>query len=431
MDIEDKRKMIASDLQFAELLWRYLEPYGEQLPSTSGKASNVSKRLRALIGPDRKLDLGKDSGGARQLLNHKDKRIQKLIEARLAVKSWPLHISRVNNLVNYAKARNGMIGIPAKFSGAHTHRNSGTDGINLYNLPARPKKGYELIKEIKTLIRAPKGCVLLTFDYAQIEARYLAYLAGQTDLVESFQEGRDVYSEAATHVFNKQTRKPLPLDPPPIVKGLTMRRNFGKQEILGCGYGMGPTTFYNRCTNSDELRSIVTPVLAEKVVKSYRKTYAMIPKFWKELENIFKFVVKYPEEKMTMKCNIGIEHEQFNNQIVVTLPSGSKLYYPDTIRNRSSGNLKWRHSRGASFWGGAMTENVVQSACRDILVDAIIAVKQAKYTLVADLYDAFTVLVKKDRVKEAEEELTIITCKSPDWCEGVPLAVEMEISETL
>jgi hypothetical protein len=194
---------------------------------------------------------------------------------------------------------------------------------------------------------------------------------------------------------------------------------------------MGPTTFYNRCTDIEELRNIITLPLAKKVIKSYRKTYAMIPKFWKEFENIFKFVVKYPEEKMTMGCNIGIEHEQFNNQIVLTLPSYSKLYYPDNIKNRGSGNLKWRHSRGASFWGGAMTENVVQSACRDILVDAILAAKKAGYIVVADLYDAFTVLVKKEQTKEAEEELTGIVTVPPVWCEGVPLAVEVEISETL
>lgn len=431
MDIKELKILVSSNLAFAELLHSYLQGYGEELPVAYGKASNKSKRLRKLIGPDRKLDLSKDSEGMRGLLVHKDRRIRKLAEAKLACSSWPLHQKRVTNLISYAAVRNGKIGIPVKYSGAHTHRNSGSDGVNFYNFPKRPKKGYELIMDIKKLVRAPKGYELLTFDYAQIEARYLAYLARQIDLVEAFREGRDVYSEAATYVFDRQTRKPRPSDPLPIVKGLTIRRNFGKQEILGCGYGMGPTTFYNRCVDDESLRGIVTPQLAEKIVKSYRKTYTMIPKFWKELENIFKFVVKYPEEKMTTVHSIGIEHEQFNNQIILTLPSGSKLYYPDTVKNRSSGNLKWRHSRGASFWGGAMTENVIQSTCRDILVEAILATKKAGYTIVADLYDAFTVLVKKEQTKEAKEELTNIVTVPPVWCEGVPLAVEAEISETL
>lgn len=430
-DLEELKTLVSSNLAFAELLHGYLQEYDEDLPAVFGKASNKSERLRKLIGPDRKLDLSKDSEGMRGLLAHKDERIRKLAEAKLACSSWPLHQKRVINLINYALAREGKIGIPVKYSGAHTHRNAGTEGINLYNLPARPKKGYELIMNIKKLVRAPKGYVLLTFDYSQIEARYLAYLARQDDLVEAFRENRDVYSEAATHVFNRQTRQPEPSDPLPIVKGLTVRRNFGKQEILGCGYGMGPTTFYNRCADIDDLRSMITPLLAEKIVKSYRKTYAMIPKFWKELENIFKFVVKYPEEKMTTIHKIGIEHEQYNNQIILTLPSGSKLYYPDTCKCRSSGNLKWRHSRGASFWGGAMTENVIQSTTRDILVDAILEVKKCGYIIAADLYDAFTVLIKKEQVTEAEEELTNIITIPPVWCEGVPLAVKAEISETL
>lgn len=430
MTIEDKRTIIASDLQFAELLWQYLEPYGEQLPSCFGKASNKSVRLRTLIGPDKKLDLGKDSEGARQLLNHKDKKIQKLMEARLAVKSWPLHIRRVENLINFATARQGKIGIPVKYSGAHTHRNSGTDGVNFYNLAKRPKKGYELIKDIKNLIQAPKGYVLLTFDYSQIEARYLAYIAGQNDLVESFRAKRDVYSEAATVVFGKKTREPVSSDPPPIAKQLTMRRNFGKMEILGAGYGMGATTFYNRCYEDDRLRAAVTPQLAESIIKTYRKTYSAIPKFWKTVENLFKFVVKYPEEKMT-KHGLVVEHDSKYNRILLTLPSGSRLYYPQVVNCRSSGSLKWLYSRGSSLWGGVFVENIVQSTCRDILVDAMLSVKRAGYIIAADLYDSFTVLVKKEAVKDAEEGLTIIACEPPSWCATVPLAVKMEVSETL
>lgn len=430
MDLTEKRNFISSKLDFAEYLGALLSEHGEQVPSVFGKESNKSVRLRQLIGPDRKLNLSKDSDGMRQLLNHKDKRIQKIARAKLAVQSWPLHIRRVENLISFANARNGRIGIPVKYCGALTHRNSGTDGVNFYNIPARPKKGYELIKDIKTLVRAPKGYVLLTFDYSQIEARYLAYIAGQTDLVESFRAKRDVYSEAATTVFGKKTREPIPSDPPPVAKQLTIRRNFGKMEILGAGYGMGATTFYNRCYEDDRLRAAITPQLAESIIKTYRKTYSAIPKFWKTVENLFKFVVKYPEEKMT-KHGLVVEHDQKYNRIFLTLPSGSRLYYPQVVKCQSSNNLKWLYSRGASFWGGPISENIVQSASRDILVDAMLSVKQAGYNIAADLYDSFTVLVKKESAKEAEEELTVIACKPPEWCATVPLAIKMEVSETL
>ena len=189
MDLAEKRKFISSKLDFAEYLGGLLSKYGEQVPNTFGKESNRSVRLQQLIGKDRKLDLGKDPEGMRRLLNHKDKQIQKLVVAKLAIQSWPLHIRRVENLINFAVARQNKIGVPVKYSGAHTHRNAGTEGINLYNFPKRPKKGYELIMDIKKLVRAPKGYELLTFDYAQIEARYLAYLARQEDLVEAFREG--------------------------------------------------------------------------------------------------------------------------------------------------------------------------------------------------------------------------------------------------
>jgi hypothetical protein len=429
MIIEELKTLVSSNLAFAGLLYSYLQEYGEELPAVFGKASNQSERLRKLIGPDRKLDLSKDSDGMRGLLAHKDERIRKLAEAKLACSSWPLHIRRVENLIGFSAARHGRIGIPAKYSSATTHRNAGTDGINLYNLPARPKKGYELISEIKKLIHAPKGYSLITVDYSQIEARYLAYIAGQEDLVKAFASGEDVYSTFGTKTFCHTVRKPRLEDPPPIRKRLTADRNFSKTTILGAGYGCGASTFFNRCTQDDTLKPLITSELAERIIKAYRKTYSCIPKLWREAESMFRFVHKYPEEQMKMKCGIVVEHEQKYNQIVVTLPSKSKLYYQDVRSYKSSGNLKWKHSRGAGFYGASLVENYCQSTCRDILVDAILRLKKAGYVIVSDLYDSLTVLVKTDDVGKEQEKVERLMTIVPEWCIGMPLAVESEVKE--
>ncbi len=427
----DRQKILASDLQLAELLAPLLLVRGERLPSVSGKASNKSKRLGKLIGPNRKLDLSKDSEGIRKLLQHEDEQIRNIAKARLAVKSWPLHQKRVSNLINYAKVRDGKIGIPVSYCGAHTHRNSGTEGINMYNLPKRPKKGYELLNEIKTLITAPKGFTLLTFDFAQIEARYLAFMAEQWDLVGAFAQGRDVYSEFATVLFRRKVRKPVKTDPPPVNSRLELHRNCGKMNILADGYGLGAKTSYARCMENEELREFVTPEIAQEFITTYRSTYPKIPRLWKDVETAFKFVFKYKHEVWKLH-GLEIRWDEKYARMIVTLPSGSKLYYPE-VEECSGGygkSLKWKYSKGLSFWGGAMVENIIQSVCRDLLVFAMRNLLDKDYRIVADLYDSVTILLPGDKTDEIETVKQIVTV-TPPWCEGLPLAVDMEISKHL
>jgi hypothetical protein len=91
-------------------------------------------------------------------------------------------------------------------------------------LPSRDKKK----KTLKNAIMAPDGYVVINSDSSQIEARVLVWLAGQTDVVQMFAEGRDVYSEFATKIYKKQISKADPIE-----------RFVGKTCILGLGYGTG------------------------------------------------------------------------------------------------------------------------------------------------------------------------------------------------
>ncbi|KKK86793.1 hypothetical protein LCGC14_2759670, partial [marine sediment metagenome] len=175
--------------------------------------------------------------GMKFLLTHQKEEIRLLAEARLAISSWPLHIKRVQNLINQAKARNGFLGIPLSYHSAHTGRFGGSEGLNVHNFGKRGRTGsgiHPLIKEVGSLIEAPEGYTFITPDLSQIEARMLAWFAGQDDLLQTFANGEDVYSEFASDLFNSKVYKPDKDDPEPIQKLMEIRRGFGKDAILGC-----------------------------------------------------------------------------------------------------------------------------------------------------------------------------------------------------
>ena len=110
--------------------------------------------------------------------------------------------------------------VPLKYYAAHTGRWGGTDNLNLQNLPRQ--------SPLKHAIRAPQGYVMIDSDSSQIEARTLAWLAGQWDLVQAFERGEDVYRIMASAIYNKP------------VEDITKDERFvGKTTILGSGYGMG------------------------------------------------------------------------------------------------------------------------------------------------------------------------------------------------
>ncbi len=95
---------------------------------------------------------------------------------------------------------------------------------------------------------------LIIVDSAQIEARILAWIAGQQDMLEAFAENRDIYSEFGSKLFVARLRKPQKSDPPALYSLYSIRRGFSKDTILGAGYGMGPNKFYQNCLEKPGLR---------------------------------------------------------------------------------------------------------------------------------------------------------------------------------
>lgn len=135
--IGETKEGISGNKSFVKLLQDALGP--EKIPMKQGKRGNIPALAQA-------------DEGRRKMLEHPNERVRLLMEARIAVRSWPLHIKRVNNLIKQAKANDGKLAVPLKYYGAHTGRWSGTGGINLQNLGGKGRG-----KPIHPLIGAVRG----------------------------------------------------------------------------------------------------------------------------------------------------------------------------------------------------------------------------------------------------------------------------------
>ncbi|MCP4596230.1 hypothetical protein [Neptuniibacter sp.] len=133
---------ISKDGSFKKILQDAL-PDGENVPVKQGKRGTI-------------MALAQGDEGRKTLLEHPDEKVRDLMLARIAVRSWPLHIKRVTKLIAQATANGGKLAVPLKYYGGHTGRWSGAGGINLQNLggKGRGKPIHHLIAAVRGLLRA-------------------------------------------------------------------------------------------------------------------------------------------------------------------------------------------------------------------------------------------------------------------------------------
>lgn len=413
-------EIISGTISFTKALIEAM-PKGEKIPLKPGKPT---KNMIPLTGLGKIPATAKSDAEIDRLKFHDKKEVRDLIHARLALKSWPTHIKKLQGVIRQARARDGWLGIPLHYYGGHTGRFSGAEKINVHNFAERVDP---LMGEIKTCIEAPDGYSLLLLDLSQVECRYVSYLAGQSDILDCFASGGDIYSEFATRIFKEEVRKPTKDDPEELYNKLYLRRYIGKQAVLGLGYGMGAERFFNQIQEYEVVRKLVKQrkiefKFAEDVVKLYRKTYKKIPDLWGGVEKNFKWVIKYPHDKKEMDC--GIKFWKEGKMIRVQLPSGRiQNYQQSSYRN---GELRWKYG---SLWGGTLVENITQAACRDIFVEGLLGCLGAGLNPVMHVHDSIVICVQEDDAQEKLEVAHNIMTTTPNWCSGLPLDTDRKISK--
>lgn len=409
------REEISGDKSFEWALSERLRAIGEN-PQTYMK---VCKRGMMLA-------LAKDDPERKLLAAHTDETVRNLIAARGALDSWPLHIKRVRRLLSMAAACGGLLPVPLNYWGAHTGRWSGGQKLNLQNLP---KRGHPLVVAMRGLLIAPEGYVLAIVDLAAIEARVLAWIAGQWDLIEKFANREEIYCGFAAKVLGWAVRKPKKDGIPAIEARHTWaRNNIGKIGILGCGYGMGPKEPGNPTSPNYFFRDAgLDLAMAERIVSVYRESNTAITGFWRAIEKAFSYTAKY-KRPCAMERGLTF-HSTDKIDVVITLPNGRELHYHKVrinaaLRSEQISVFNEMEHKWDYLWGGTLTENVVQAMSRDVLIEAGMRLEGMGYHTAFHCHDELLLVVPAAQGERCLEDTITEMSKTPVWATRLPLAAE-------
>lgn len=301
-----------------------------------------------------------------------------------------------------------------RFFGAHTGRWSGK-GVQLHNLARHEADDVGAVlldlalglgatsADLKGIVRAvllgPFGVV----DYSAIEARVLAWLAGEEWVLQAFRDGKDLYvvqAEKMTALLNR---------------AVPFERKDGKIAVLALGFNgsIGSLRAMGAEGSDEELYELVG---------GYRESVPSITRFWKKLEQAFRRV--HNSSSGSIQVGRIVVEAGEGRDVRLRLPSGRALVYHDV---RLGERIRFKDARGwTDTYGGRLTENVTQAVARDILADALVNLTTAGYAVAGHVHDE--VLVDLSGLKEMLslhlDEIEHIMTQVPEWAPDLPLAAE-------
>jgi DNA polymerase I-like protein with 3'-5' exonuclease and polymerase domains len=286
--------------------------------------------------------------------------------------------------------------------------NSGQDSVNMQNLPSRgPNAG-----KIKKSIKAPPGHVVIDCDSAQIEARTLAWLAGQADLVEAFRNKQDVYKLMASKIYGV-----------PVDKIDGTQRQVGKTVVLGAGYGVGHVKLQGFLKTQAKVE--VSLDEAKRIIDTYRSTSPAIADLWARSGDALRALLLGQE--MTVDA-VGLIRAVPGKGL--TLPSGLYIQYPElrAVANKEGKRELTYTSKGlpVRIYGGKCVENFTQAVARCIVAEQMLRIAK-RYKVVLTVHDAVAIVAPEAEAKEAQAYVEECMSWNPKWATGLPLACESGI----
>lgn len=352
-------------------------------------------------------DLKKETVTEQLTIPDLDPTMRRVLELRqeLALASAPAKFKAALTMSN----SDGRLRGAARYYGAHTGRWAGR-GIQLQNLP---RKGLspavqalamlELMNgfgaspdTLKALVRPLILGPLTVVDYSAIEARVIAWLAGEQWVLDAFEQGRDIYVETAKRMG-----------------GLT--RQQGKVAVLAFGFGGGADAPLKMGYEGTEEER-------EELVQLWRKANPKIRMFWYELWEAF--VHGGTCGRITVKRG--------KNGRAVRLPSGRTIYYRGVVAKRvmrvskrtgreyAAYDVISKHPTGkiVRLWSGLVAENVTQAVARDLLAGCLPELEEMGMPVVAHVHDE--IIAEGDHLAA----MTAVMTRNPEWADGLPLNAE-------
>jgi DNA polymerase len=378
-----------------------------------------------------------------------DPKVIEILEARLEIASI---VKAKCEAAHRTASPDGRIRDMFNYYGAHTGRESGS-GVQPQNMmkPTLPEERidgfiHRLLTEgglsvgdepdldqlVRSAIRgifiAPEGRVLVRCDFASVEARVLAWLAGEEKNLIAFREGRDLYKELASVIFGT-----------PVSEVTKEERTVAKNAFLGAGYGMGAESFGVYCAmrGADLAAAGVTP---KEVITAFREAVPSIRKLWRDLHDATLLVVTDRQTRTVGRT----EWSMRGRDLIARLPSNRELVYADAAVEMHIPAYKlrpsWEYDRDPvptvtygkgdakkrqTTYGGRLTENITQAVARDLLVEAILAIEhETPIEIVLHVHDEGAGEIHEEDTDTAVEAMEYYMSQSPAWAPDLPIEAE-------
>jgi DNA polymerase len=270
---------------------------------------------------------------------------------------------------------------------------------------------------IRTAFVPRPGHRFVVADFSAIEARVIAWLAGEQWRLDVFNSHGKIYEASAAQMFN------VPIET--IGKGSPLRQK-GKVAELALGYQGG----VNALIAMGALKMGLTEEELPDIVKAWRSANPAIVALWQDLEHSFKFAIEYKQPVMLGMLNFKVE----KNVGFIELPSGRRLAYVKpklephpkfegkehiTYDGVNQITRKWTR---LSTYGGKLVENVVQAIARDCLAESLVRLEKAGYRTVMHVHDE--VVLEVERGVGSAEQVAEIMGEAIKWASGLPLRAD-------
>jgi DNA polymerase len=406
---------LASAPKFAAML----EALGVDVPMKISPSDPEGKKLTYAFA--------KTDQAFTDLLEHDDPMVQALVSARLGVKTT-IEETRSTRFISIALATDANLGapympVPLKYSGAHTHRYSGDWLLNMQNLSARKSKA------IRRCLYAPAGYTIVAVDAAQIEARIVAWLAQQMDLLDMYIMGEDTYKAFAADIFGIA-----------LTLVSKVHRFIGKTCILGLGFGMSARKlFFTIRTLAREqgidLGFVLTLDMCDQWVMTYRRKFFYIQQLWTDLNNLVVLMARgQAQDYKVGPCIV--------DGTTIILPSGLRLFYDNLrfeVNSQGKGNYVYDQAQFTKrLYGAKMLENIDQALDRQHVVEAGLrtemrarAVGIPDPRVLLNIHDE-NVHCVPDRYAESLAAIALEEmARNVEWSEGLPLNAEVKLGKNL
>ena len=380
------------------------------------------------------------------LLDHPDPRVQQLVAMRLEHNSSG-QMSRAKRFYDLSETGKPLPFMLKTFY-AHTGRygagnsEGASDSINMQNISKRNPNMLAIRKAIK----APQGYKVVAADSSQIEARMVAYLANEVELLDQFRHGRDPYAELAEKIFGA-TAQEIHDGAKSGDKRMKMYRNVGKTAILSAGYGVGARKFSDTllrqgvklAANLDEHAE-----MAKHAHSVYRMSNASIVTLWDRCQRVIDALAVGSSGFFAGPHNDLLEYGLMSvpgaSDLVpsIKMPSGYIIRYMNLHAENIEGSKRpqyfYERVKGkgvikTKVYGGATTEHCCQCLAFQLLMWQACRMAEQGIHLHGNIHDSFAAIVPAEQAEQTAAVMTKCMSMVPDWLPGFPVACEAEIGD--